>query len=115
MLEKNPKSGTTATNFLEVFVDDDEAILAQLNRTCGPNYNVFSHVRVPRIRIPMNVHVDATPNIKRENFKAKGDGSDVQLGFDKDSNMRSKILSNFIKGKISLSPMEKNLIIFLVS
>ncbi len=50
MLEKNPKSGTTTANFLEVLVDDDEAILAQLNRICGPNYNVFSHVRVPIIR-----------------------------------------------------------------
>ncbi len=63
----------------------------------------------------MNVHVDATLNVKRENLGAKGDGSDVQLKFDKGNNMRSKILSHFIKGKISLSLMEKKLIIFLVS
>jgi hypothetical protein len=115
VLEKNLKNGSIVANFLEVFVDDDEAILAQLSKTCGPNYNVFSHVKVPRIRIPMNVHVDVAPNVKRENVEAKGDGNDVQLIFDKGNNMRSKILSHFIKGKITLSPMEKKLIIFLVN
>lgn len=89
--------------------------MAQLNMTCVLNYNVLSHVRVPRIRIPMNVHVDGTLNVKKENLEAKGDGNDVQFGFDKGSNMRSKILSHFIKRKISLSPMEKKLIIFWVS
>jgi hypothetical protein len=73
---------------LEVLLADDEVILAQLNTICGPNYNVFFHVRVPKIRIPMNVLVDATPNVERENLGAKGDGSDVQLRFIRGGNMR---------------------------
>jgi len=92
---------------LEVLVDGDKATLAQLNMICGLNYNVFFHVRVPKIRIPMNVLVYAAPNVERENLGAKGDGSDVQLRFDRGNNMKSKILSHFIKGKISLTLMEK--------
>lgn len=73
---------------MEVLIANDEVILAQLNVICAPNYNVFSHVRVPKIMIPMNVLVDATSNVERENLGAKGDGNDVQLRFIKGSNMR---------------------------
>jgi len=37
---------------------------------------------------------------------ARGDGNDIQLNIDKSNNTRSKITSHFIKGKISLNPME---------
>ncbi len=86
--KKNPKSGTIIAKNLEALVDDDEATLAQVNGICGLNYNVFFHVRVSKRRIPMHVLVDATFNVERENHRANGDGSNVQLGFDKGSNMR---------------------------
>ncbi len=35
----------------------------------------------------MNVLVDATPNVERENFGANGDGNDVQFEFDRGTNM----------------------------
>jgi len=69
---------------------------------CGSE-NLFSHTRVPRRRIPVEVAAggaEPTP-------QTVGDG----LGVDRDAAVRSKILSHFIKGKISLSPMETILMI----
>jgi hypothetical protein len=60
----------------------------------------------------MNVQVDATPNVERvQILVSRGDGGDIQIGMDMGNNMRSKIISHFIKGKISMSPMETILII----
>ncbi len=78
--------------------------MAQLNRICGLHYNVLFRVKVSKRRIPMNVPIGATFNVERENLRANGDGSDVQLGFDNPF--------PFHQGKISLSPMEKILINF---
>jgi predicted aspartyl protease len=82
--------------------NDEAATLQQLNKLCG-SVNIFSHTRVPRRRVPVEVvrgGADPTPQIV-------GDG----LGIDRDAVVRSKILSHFIKGKISLSPMETILMI----
>jgi len=59
----------------------------------------------------MNVPIDVAPNVERENPGARGDGNDIQLNIDKSNNTRSKITSHFIKGKISLNPMETIFII----
>jgi len=102
---KKPKDGKLppgAANFLEVMLSDEAATLQQLNRLCGSE-NIFSHTRVPRRRVPVEVPAggaDPTPQIV-------GDG----LGADRDAAVRSKILSHFIKGRISLSPMETILLI----
>jgi hypothetical protein len=83
-------------------LSDEAATLQQLNRLCGSE-NVFSHTRVPRRRVHVEVPAggaDPTPQIV-------GDG----LGADRDAAVRSKILSHFIKGRISLSPMETILLI----
>jgi hypothetical protein len=69
---------------------------------CGSE-NLFSHTRVPRRRVPIEVAVggaEPTP-------QTVGDG----LGADRNAAVGSKILSHFIKGKISLSPMETILMI----
>jgi len=99
---KDRKSHSGAANFLEVLLNDEAATLQQLNKLCGSE-NVFSHTRVPRRRVPVEVAAggaDPTP-------QTVGDG----LGTDRDAAVRSKILSHFIKGKISLSPMETILMI----
>jgi predicted aspartyl protease len=99
---KDGKSHSGAANFLEVLLNDEAANLQQLNKLCG-NENLFSHTRVPRRRVPVEVAsggAEPTP-------QAVGDG----IGADRDATIRSKILSHFIKGKISLSPMETILMI----
>ncbi len=39
-------------------------------------------------KIPMNVPVNTTPNVERENPKARGDGNDIQFEIDKGNSMR---------------------------
>jgi predicted aspartyl protease len=99
---KDGKSHSGAANFLEVLLNDEAANLQQLNKLCG-NENLFSHTRVPRRR----VHVEVASGGAEPTPQAVGDG----IGADRDATIRSKILSHFIKGKISLSPMETILMI----
>jgi predicted aspartyl protease len=99
---KNEKPPSGAANYLEVLISDDAATLQQLNKLCGSE-DIFSHTRVPRRKVPMEVATGGdvpTPQIV-------GDG----LGVDRDVAVRSKILSHFIKGKVALSPMETILLI----
>jgi len=102
---KKPKDGKVhsgVTNFVEVLLDDEQATLQQLNRLCEDK-NLFSHTRVPRRRMPIEVApVGDVPSLE-----IAGEGT----GAIRESTVRSKILSHFIKGKISLSPMETILMI----
>jgi hypothetical protein len=89
-------------NFLEVMLDDEATTEQQLNRLCG-NENAFSYTRVPRRRTPVDVtpgRIAPVPEVEREG-----------TGISRDVSVKSKILSHFIKGKISLSPMETVLMI----
>ncbi|CAN5966763.1 unnamed protein product [Sphagnum jensenii] len=99
---KNEKSPSGAANYLEVLISDEAATLKQLNKLCGSE-SILSHTRVPRRRVPVEVATGGdvpTPQMV-------GDG----LGVDRDLAVRSKILSHFIKGKVSLSPMETMLLV----
>jgi predicted aspartyl protease len=87
---------------VEVLLDDEEATLQQLNMLCGSE-KVFSYTRVPRRRVP--VEVEPIGNVPSPEV-AKG-GTRV----NRDTIVRSKILSHFVKGKISLSPMKTVLMI----
>jgi len=75
--KNNLKSEIVATNFMKFLVDDKEVTLAQLNKMCGPNNDVFYHVRVPKKRIAMNVLVGTTPSVEREATSVGGDGGDI--------------------------------------
>jgi predicted aspartyl protease len=99
---KNEKSPSGTANYLEVLISDETATQNQLNKLCGSE-TILSHTRVPRRRVPVEVATRGdvpTPQIV-------GDG----LGVDRDVAVRSKILSHFIKGKVSLSPMETILLV----
>jgi hypothetical protein len=89
-------------NFVEVLLNDEEASLQQLNRLCG-NEKVFSCTRVPRRRMPVKV----TPTGNVPSPEVQGEGTRMS----RETTVKSKILSHFIKGKISLSPMETVLMI----
>ncbi len=85
-----------------MLLDDGTATEQQLNKLCG-NENLFSYTRLPRKRTP----VDVTPRGVAPIPEAESEG----VGANRDTSMRSKILSHFIKGKIPLSPMETILMI----
>ncbi len=93
---KKPKDGKAhpgSANFLEVMLNDEEATLHQLNKLCGSE-NLFSYTRVPRQRMPVAT-APVAPSAAIEG-----------AGANQEESVRSKILSHFIKGKISLTPME---------
>ncbi len=97
---KKPKDGKVhlgSTNFLEVLLNDEEATLHQLNKLCGSE-NLFFYTRVPRRRMP--VEVAPTGTVPPPEAIVEG------AGVNQEEFVRSKILSHFIKGKISLTPME---------
>ncbi len=102
---KKPKDGRShsgAANFVEVLLNDEEALLEQLNRLCD-NEKVFSYTQVPRRRMP----VEMAPTGNLPSPEVQGEGTRV----NQETTVKSKILSHFIKGKISLSPMETVLMI----
>ncbi len=93
---KKPKDGRAhpgSANFLEVMLNDEEATLHQLNKLCGSE-NLFFYTRVPRRRMPVTV------------APAAHDAAIEGAGANREESVKLKILSHFIKGKISLTPME---------
>jgi hypothetical protein len=94
---KDGKSYPGTANFLEVLLDDEEATLQQLNKLCGDE-NVFSYTWVPRRRLPVEMPLAAT----NPSPEAAGDSTVVS----RENSIKSKIISHFIKGKISLTLME---------
>jgi predicted aspartyl protease len=84
-------------NFLEILLDDEQATLQQFNKLCGDE-NVFSHTRVPRKRLLIEV----SPASTMPSLEVAGDITTM----GRENSIRSKIISHFVKGKISLTPME---------
>jgi len=97
---KKPRDGKThpeSANFLEVMLDDEEATLHQLNKLCGSE-NLFSYTQGPRRRMP----VEVTPVASG----LTADATIERAGTNREESVKSKILSHFVKGKVSLTPME---------
>ncbi len=94
---KDGKSHSGAANFLEVLLNDEAATLQQLNELCG-NENVFSYTRIPRRRMPVELPL--------ANVVPSTEVAEDNPVVNRENSIRSKILSHFIKGKISLTPME---------
>jgi len=94
---KDGKTHSGVANFLEVLLNDEVATLQQLNELCG-NENVFSYTRIPRRRLP----VELPPT----GVVPPTEVADDNVVMNRENSIRSKILSHFIKGKISLTPME---------
>jgi predicted aspartyl protease len=97
---KKPKDGKSqygTANFLEVLLNDEATTMQQLDKVYG-NENLFSYTRVPRRRMP----VEMAPAGTVPSPEAAGEGT----GVGRETSVRSKILSHFAKGKISLTSME---------
>jgi hypothetical protein len=102
---KKPKDGKVhsgSANFLEVLLDDEEATLHQLNKLCRSE-NLFSYTRVPKRKMPIEV----APTGTVPTHEATMEGARA----NREESVRLKILSHFIKGKISLTPMETMMMI----
>jgi hypothetical protein len=78
-------------------LNDEAAIVQQLDKFCE-NENVFSYTRIPKQRLP----VELPPAGVVPSTEVAEDGTVT----NRENSIRSKILSHFIKGKISLTSME---------
>jgi len=94
---KDGRSNSGAANFLEVLLDDKATTVQQLDKFYE-NENVFSYTRIPKRRHP----VELPPPAAVPSTEVAEDGTVT----NREHSIRSKILSHFIKGKISLTPME---------
>lgn len=103
---KNDKGPSAFTKFFEVLVNDEEATLAKLNCLCGIKHNVFYGIRMPKKR--MHVQASIYGKVMEELLdNESGEAWNLGLG----GNIRSKILSHFVRGKIFLTPIETILIV----
>ncbi|CAK9253809.1 unnamed protein product [Sphagnum jensenii] len=73
------------------------ATARQLDEFCG-NENVFSYTRIPRRRLPVE--------IPQAGARPSAEAVEDDTIPNREGSIRSKILSHFIKGRVSLTPME---------
>ncbi len=73
------------------------ATARQLDELCG-NENVFSYTRIPRRRLPVE--------IPQAGARPSTEAAEDDTISNREGSIRSKILSHFIKGKVSLTSME---------
>jgi len=105
VLEEVCKRFACHYNFLEVLVHDEEVTLAELNHVCGEDQHIFFGVRIPNRRLPITANpAEAQKEVIIENEQKRANMRSELV-------VKSKILSHFIKGKISLTPMETILVI----
>jgi hypothetical protein len=95
---KDGKASSATNNYLEVLIDDEREILEQLNHLCGAKHDIFSRAKIPRRHLPIEVIEGEAINDRKTML--------VEIG--RGYALRFKILTHFIKGKISLSSMESH-------
>jgi hypothetical protein len=101
-LEKSGRGLPATTNYLKVLVNDEDVTLTKLNRLCGMKNNAFSRTRIPSCRNPI-----VFPEIDRNEEEPIEDGVETQSSVGEITNItKSKILTHFLKGKISFVPLE---------
>ncbi len=82
-----------------MLINDEEATLAKLNHLCGTKNNIFFGTKVPRCR-----NLVVGPKINRNKEEVVEEGMATQGKFRNDMSItKSKILTYFLKCKISLS------------
>jgi len=86
-------------------VDDEEVTLFELNHICGDDQHVFSRVGILKKRLLVIVRST------KDQEEGIGEEEHCESNLGTEAIVKSKILSHFIKGKISLTPMETILII----
>jgi hypothetical protein len=71
-----------------------------LNRLGGTKYNILSSTEIPRRIMSIEMQVPKVEEVEERTLDA------CSIGATREGSSQSKILTHFIKGKISLSPME---------
>jgi len=66
-----------------------------LDKICGRSHDLFSHIRVPKHRVPMDTSARGQKEVDEGDLARR---KDVNIGLEKDVVIRSKILTHFDKG-----------------
>ncbi len=85
-----------------MLVNDEEATLTELNRVCGSNHHLSSGNMIPKTRLLMQANEVEGIVEQAKGVKAR-DGIKETMP---DYGARSKKILHFMKGWISLTPME---------
>jgi len=93
---KDGKITSTSNNYLEVLVNDEEAILEQLNKLCDTKHDILFGVRIPRRILPMEI----------QDVEIVDEREIEHINSTKNLIVCSKILHHFIKGNFFLFPIE---------
>jgi hypothetical protein len=88
---KDGKAQFVANNYLQILVDDEGAMLEELNKLCATKHDVFIRVKIPRKCLL----------IKETNGEVACDHEAGHVDINTSSIIRSKIFTHFVKGKIS--------------
>jgi hypothetical protein len=100
--KKDTKPSNFIANYLEMLVNDEEATLNELNKICDANHHLTSGNKIPKKRFPVQAS-----EVEGVVEHVKGvDARDKTREIVLNSGARSKILLHFMKGRISLTPME---------
>jgi hypothetical protein len=78
------------------------ATLVGLNQLCGAKNNIFSKTKIPKCK---NLIVAPEVDISKKEIVEEGIATQGKFGNEM-SVAKSKILTHFLKGKISFSPLE---------
>lgn len=97
---KDTKPNYIANNYLEVLVNDETTTLEQFSHLCGTKHDLLWH-QDTKIE-----NANRNENVRGGKSKGKNHGWYVTTSAMKERSSRSKILTHFIKNKISLSLME---------
>ncbi len=100
--KKNIKPSNSTANYLEVLFNDEEATLIALNKICGANHHLSFGNKIPKRRLLMQAN--EVEGIAKQAEGVESGDKTREAVFD--SRSRSKILLRFMKGQISLTPME---------
>jgi hypothetical protein len=85
-----------------VLVNDEEATLTELNKICGVIRHLSFGNMIPKRRLPMQANEAKGIAEQAEGVEARDRTREAMPN----SKARSKILLHFMKGRISLTPME---------
>jgi len=85
-----------------VLVNDEKATLTELNKICGANHHLSSKNKIPKKRLPMETNEAKGIVEQAQGIEAGDKTREVVPNFG----ARSKNLLHFMKGWISLTPME---------
>ncbi len=105
--KKDSKPGASTTNYLELLVDNEEAVRTHFDKICGDNHELFSHTMVPKQWVPMDTTIGETKNFNPTDEEAWW-RREKTIGLEKIISNKIKDINPFHQGENILDPHRNN-------